>query len=39
MAKAAKDFKTSDAIRDELAGLGYAIKDVAGGKVEVGRRP
>lgn len=37
-AKAAKDFKTSDAIRDELAGMGYAIKDVAGGKVEVGRK-
>ncbi len=34
-AKKAKDFAKSDAIRDELAKLGYAIKDVAGGKVEV----
>lgn len=32
-----KDFSTSDAIRDELADMGYAIKDVAGGKVEVTR--
>jgi cysteinyl-tRNA synthetase len=32
-----KDFATSDAIRDELAAMGYAIKDVAGGKVEVTR--
>lgn len=37
-AKAAKDFKAADAVRDELASLGYAIKDVAGGKVEVGRK-
>ena len=37
-AKQAKDFATSDAIRDELAGMGYAIKDVAGGKVEVSRK-
>ncbi len=37
-AKAAKDFKKSDAIRDQLAAKGLAIKDVAGGKVEVGRR-
>ncbi len=36
-AKKAKDFARSDAIRDELAKLGYAIKDVAGGKVEVRR--
>ncbi|HMN39820.1 MAG TPA: cysteine--tRNA ligase [Phycisphaerales bacterium] len=36
-AKKAKDFATSDAIRDELARAGYAIKDVAGGKVEVRR--
>ena len=32
-----KDFAASDAIRDELAAMGYAIKDVAGGKVEVSR--
>jgi cysteinyl-tRNA synthetase len=36
-AKKAKDFATSDRIRDELAAMGYAIKDVAGGKVEVSR--
>lgn len=36
-ARAAKDFKTSDQIRDELRAMGYAIKDVAGGKVEVTR--
>jgi cysteinyl-tRNA synthetase len=36
-AKKAKDFARSDAIRNELAALGYAIKDVAGGKVEVRR--
>lgn len=36
-ARAAKDFKTSDEIRDRLAGMGYAIKDVPGGKVEVRR--
>jgi cysteinyl-tRNA synthetase len=35
-AKKAKDFARADAIRAELAGLGLAIKDVAGGKVEVG---
>ncbi|MDX2131071.1 MAG: hypothetical protein SFY69_03345 [Planctomycetota bacterium] len=37
-ARAARDFAASDAIRDELAALGYAIKDMAGGKVEVRRR-
>jgi cysteinyl-tRNA synthetase len=36
-AKKAKDFARSDAIRAELLALGYAIKDVAGGKVEVRR--
>ncbi|MFA6044903.1 MAG: hypothetical protein WC718_07955 [Phycisphaerales bacterium] len=36
-ARAAKDFKKSDTIRDQLAGMGYAIKDMAGGKVEVRR--
>ncbi|GMV26024.1 MAG: cysteine--tRNA ligase [Phycisphaerae bacterium] len=36
-ARAAKDFRKSDQIRDELARMGYAIKDVAGGKVEVRR--
>ena len=36
-ARAAKNFKRSDEIRDELAAMGYAIKDVAGGKVEVRR--
>ncbi|MFG0305012.1 MAG: hypothetical protein ACF8Q5_02220, partial [Phycisphaerales bacterium JB040] len=35
-AKKAKDFAAADAIRDELSGRGLAIKDVAGGKVEVG---
>jgi len=34
-ARKAKDFAASDRIRDELAEMGYAIKDVAGGKVEV----
>jgi cysteinyl-tRNA synthetase len=34
-ARAAKNFKRSDEIRDELAKLGLAVKDVAGGKVEV----
>lgn len=34
-ARAAKNFKRSDEIRDELAAMGLAIKDVAGGKVEV----
>jgi cysteinyl-tRNA synthetase len=37
-AKKAKDFPRSDAIRDELSAMGYAIKDVAGGKVEVRRK-
>ncbi|HRJ50520.1 MAG TPA: hypothetical protein PKU91_08300, partial [Phycisphaerales bacterium] len=36
-ARAARDFATSDRIRDELAAMGFAIKDVAGGKVEVRR--
>lgn len=36
-ARARKDFKASDAIRDQLAGMGYAIKDLPGGKVEVRR--
>jgi len=36
-ARAAKDFARSDAIRDELLAMGYAIKDKAGGKVEVTR--
>lgn len=36
-ARVAKDFKRSDVIRDELLAMGYAIKDVAGGKVEVRR--
>jgi cysteinyl-tRNA synthetase len=36
-ARARKDFAASDAIRDQLAGMGYAIKDMAGGKVEVRR--
>lgn len=34
-AKKAKDFARSDAIRAEVLALGYQIKDVAGGKVEV----
>ena len=29
-ARAAKDFKASDVIRDELGKMGYSIKDVAG---------
>jgi cysteinyl-tRNA synthetase len=37
-AKAARDFARADAIRDELAALGYAIKDAPGGRVEVSRR-
>jgi cysteinyl-tRNA synthetase len=37
-ARASKDFATSDRLRDELAGMGYAIKDVAGGRVEVSRK-
>ena len=36
-ARKARDFARSDAIRDELLAMGYAIKDVAGGKVEVSR--
>lgn len=36
-ARAAKDFKKSDAIRERLAAMGYAIKDMPGGKVEVRR--
>lgn len=36
-ARAAKNFARSDEIRDELAAMGYAIKDLAGGKVEVRR--
>lgn len=36
-ARARKDFAASDAIRDQLAKMGYAVKDVAGGKVEVRR--
>jgi cysteinyl-tRNA synthetase len=36
-ARRAKDFARSDAIRDELVAMGYQIKDVAVGKVEVRR--
>ncbi|MEM7755161.1 MAG: hypothetical protein AAF297_05950 [Planctomycetota bacterium] len=36
-ARKAKDFARADQIRDELAGRGLAIKDAAGGKVEVTR--
>jgi cysteinyl-tRNA synthetase len=36
-ARAAKDFGASDRLRDKLAAMGYAIKDVAGGRVEVRR--
>ncbi len=36
-ARAAKDFKKSDQIRDDLLAMGYAIKDAPGGKVEVSR--
>jgi len=36
-AKKAKDFQAADAIRDELSARGLSIKDVAGGKVEIGR--
>jgi len=36
-ARASKNFKRSDEIRDELLAIGYAIKDAAGGKVEVSR--
>lgn len=35
-AKSAKDFARSDAIRDRLRDMGYAIKDMPGGRVEVG---
>ena len=37
VARAAKDFKKSDAIRDDLLKMGFQIKDVLGGKVEVRR--
>lgn len=37
-ARAAKDFKKSDQIRDDLLAMGYAIKDAPGGKVEVSRK-
>ena len=37
-ARAAKNFGRSDEIRDELAAMGYAIKDAPDGKVEVRRR-
>ncbi len=36
-ARKAKDFARADAIRADLAARGLAIKDVAGGKVEVSR--
>ncbi|VAX36100.1 Cysteinyl-tRNA synthetase, partial [hydrothermal vent metagenome] len=36
-AKKAKDFARADAIRDQLATQGLAIKDVPGGKVEVSK--
>lgn len=36
-ARASKNFKRSDEIRDELLAMGFAIKDAAGGKVEVSR--
>lgn len=36
-ARSAKDFGRADEIRAELSAMGLAIKDVAGGKVEVGR--
>ena len=36
-AKKAKDFARADAIRADLASRGLAIKDVAGGRVEVSR--
>jgi cysteinyl-tRNA synthetase len=36
-AKKAKDFARSDAIRGDLSAMGLAIKDIAGGKVEVSR--
>ncbi len=37
-ARAAKDFKLSDQIRDELLAMGLVIKDRPGGKVEVSRK-
>lgn len=37
VARMNKDYARSDAIRDQLTGMGLAIKDVAGGKVEVSR--
>ncbi|HHN77107.1 MAG TPA: cysteine--tRNA ligase [Phycisphaerales bacterium] len=36
-ARSKKDFARADAIRDELASRGFSIKDIAGGRVEVGR--
>lgn len=36
-ARKAKDYTRSDAIRHELAARGLSIKDIDGGKVEVGR--
>ncbi len=36
-ARAAKDFARSDRIRDRLGAMGYAIKDLAGGMVEIRR--
>jgi cysteinyl-tRNA synthetase len=37
-ARKAKDFATSDRIRDELLAMGLTIKDAPGGKVEVGKK-
>jgi cysteinyl-tRNA synthetase len=37
-ARAAKDFERADAIRDELAGLGWEVRDEAGGARLVRRR-
>ena len=37
VAREARDFARADAIRDELAQMGYAIKDLSGGRVEVSR--
>ncbi|QYK47583.1 MAG: hypothetical protein KF838_12425 [Phycisphaeraceae bacterium] len=37
-ARARKDFAESDRLRDELAAMGYAIKDAKDGKVEVRRK-
>ncbi len=36
-ARAARDFARSDVIRDELLAMGYTIKDLPGGRVEVRR--